>query len=555
MGFISNYASKGIDKDRRQEVGQSPRTIRQAVEAGQATWREIFNITKEDSHVVRQDEPLPVPGGAWTRGSLSTQASVVRLLEALRSKAPGSWSDDRWEQERHFQGITYCALHRIGEQLTQAEFQVMVRDDNVEGGKRPIKRGERGWDLVEILENPNNDDSFGELLYKINLQMMLTGTSLIWMVPNTFGVPCELYSMATGICIPQPAVNPDYPSGFYRCQPLYPYGPFSSYPTPSTSVGAPIPAEWMLRIKYAHPLLHYEGYSPQTAMRLHLDEIEQMDRSRWYTMKRAVSPSAVLQFDKENAQPLPEEEIERIRSEMENTFQGPENHGQFYVATPGAKLEPWGTAPRDMEYQAGWDQLVSFVLGAGFGITKPVAGMIDDSSYSTLFASMKQFHLTTLGPICTRIAKKFTKHLAPFYGDDLVVDIKCQKIDDHDVLDKKLNTLARNGCLTVDEMRKAENWPEVGGAWGQRVIGSPIPGEEAAAPELKEPKPKKEVYDNGQPSEIEAEREQPGEEGQGSLGPRKSLKIKHKGLAVKETVDPSKVYEEMKLVLSNGCPT
>src|SRR5260370_35899679 len=109
--------------------------------------------------------------------------------------------------------------------------------------------------------------------------MTLMGKALTWMVPNKLKTPMELYSIPTAIAIPQPAINPDFPDGYYRIQPIYPYGPFSSYPTPATAVGAPIPAQWMLRVKYPHPLLRYDGYSPMTVLRLQQDEIESIDRS------------------------------------------------------------------------------------------------------------------------------------------------------------------------------------------------------------------------------------------------------------------------------------
>jgi phage portal protein BeeE len=440
--------------------------------------------------------------------------------------------------------------------MAQSEFQVYCKDDNHQDGKRPVKKGEPGYELIRLLEKPNNDDTFGDLLYNMNMQLSLTGMSLTWMVPNKLGSPYELYPIPTSVAIPQPAINPDYPDGYYRIQPLYPYGPFSSYPTPSSAVGAPIPAQWMLRIKYPHPILRYDGYSPQTAMRLHLDEIEQIDRSRWYNLFRAISPSAVLQFDSENAQPLPEEEIARIRAEMENTFQGSQNAGQFYVSTPGARLEPWGAKPIDMDYQSGWDQLVSFVLGAGFGITKPAAGMIEDSSYSTLFATLKQLHLITLGPQCNRIAAKLTRHLAPFFGEDLIVEIKTQRIDDHEVLAGKLGQLSGASGLTINELRRALDWPLTDEKWGNERVGTPIqpppppggmPGMEGMPPGMEgllggaggAPPPPGLEGEEGQggppmppplgdeeqePSEVSASRPQPDALGRGALGPRKNIK-------------------------------
>ena len=358
------------------------------------------------------------------------------------------------------------------------------------------------------------------------------------MVPNELGTPFELYPIPTAIAIPQPAINPDYPDGYYRIQPVYPYGPFSSYPTPTTAVGAPIPAQWMLSFKYVHPLLRYDGYSPQTGLRLHLDEIEQMDKSRWYTMKRLINPSAVFNFENvEGMQNLPWEEIERIKAEFENEQQGTENSGKLFVSVNG-KLEPWGSNLKDLEYKDGWDQLVSFVM-AGLGISKEAAGMIGSSAYSVLYAAIKQFHLLTLVPKCSRIARKLTRHLAPFFGDNLIIEIKPARVDDHDITFAKVDKGIAAKCMTKNEVRKLLDMPVTKEEWGEEIAGfeeqpeQPVmPGMPGAAGQPGQPGEKKpeapKVATNGQPmqpkseekKEEEAARPVPGNMGRGALGPR-----------------------------------
>lgn len=346
----------------------------------------------------------PLPGGSYGRSALTSQGNAfVRLLQAMRSNAPGGWSDDRYEQTlRHFVGITYVAIHRLSTQFSRAEFQVFHEDPDVPEGKRPVRRGERAWELVQLLKRPNKQDTFGRLMYRWSLQRRLTGTALTWVVPNALGDPFEIYSIPTALAIPQAATNPDYPEGFYRIQPIYPYGPFSSFPAPASSVGAPISAQWMMRFQYPHPLLRYEGYSPLTGMRLHIDALEMVDRARHYLMRRGIHPSAVLNsVDAEaGTNELDDTEIERIRADFEAGHMGPENYGRLFVAYAGRKLENWGNPPSEMAFDSSWDQLSSFILGGGFGITKQAAGMIEDSSYSTLFATLKQLHLVTIEPEC-----------------------------------------------------------------------------------------------------------------------------------------------------------
>lgn len=542
------------------ELAKSGNNIRSAGNQGRSVWLEVFESTNKDEGLLGRKPKPDADGGSYVR-SLTLEGSLKRLLEALRARAPGGWSDDRYEQTlRHFKGIVYVGIHRVGTQLQQAEYNVYVKDRNHPDGKREVMEDDpphgnrfvKPYDLVKLLGRPNTSDSFGKLMYRWNQQQMLTGTALTWMVPNRLGTPMELYSIPTAMAMPQPVIRHDYPKGYWYIQPIYPAGPFSTYPSPASTTGAIVPNEWMLRFQYPHPFLFYEGYSPLTAMSLHIDEVESMDRSRWYAMKRGINPSAVLNFDDmEDTIPLPEEEIERIRADFENYFQGSENTGRLLVSTPGARLEPWGARPIDMDYTAGWDQLVSFVLGGGFGITKPAAGMIEDSSYSTLFATLKQLYLITLDPICTDIASELTHHLAPHFGDGLIVEVRCKRIDDHEVKNAKLNVLITGRAVTKNELRKECDMPVTEEEWGNDIAGDPSPAEQEMAEQdhqrQQESLEKKQVGDEKKiqanamakqqlpPSQREESKEvnlgrpRTGRVGRGSLGPKKALHLNGNG--------------------------
>ena len=461
MGFLANYCEgKGWN--------------------GQGTARQLWDRT---FGAISKERPTERPSGLSPRKSVIDEPATRRLLQALRSQAPGSWTDNRYEQSKAFTSIVYTAGHRKYEQMSQAEFQVFFEDPDHPDGKRPVtRRDAEQYRLVKLLQRPNNEDSFGDLLYNWSCQMDLTGTALTWMVESKLpsalegkGLPMELYPMQTATCVPQPVTTEQFPDGYYRVQPLYPFGPFSGTPTPYTSVGAPLDARWMLRFKFPHPLLRYEGYSPLTALNLEVDELKAISRSRWYKMLRSFNPTAAMMFDEmEGLEPLPAAELSRIHAEFENSFQGPENHGRLIVCPPGAKLEEFGSRPIDMEYQAGWEQLVSFIM-AGLGITKPAAGMIEDSSYATLFATLKQLHLLTLKPMADRFAAKLTRQLAPYFGEGLIVEIRCPRIDDHDVKNAKLQLLTGAGAITYNELRKELDMPLVKEPWGDERVGMDQP--------------------------------------------------------------------------------
>lgn len=546
MGFMSEFAKSPVKNLRTQSFpGQYE---------GREMWNRIFSGTgKEDGAPqmpVRTDfvrgGANPGSGGTWGRSSIAGEAATKRLLQAMRSLAPGGWSDDRWEQWKHFKGITYIAVHRICTQLSRGEFQVFRKAQNHPDGKIPVDENtdEEGRKLIRLLEKPNNQDSFGKLMYRWGQQQWLTGTALTWMVPNMLRQPYELYCIPTPIAIPQPAINPDYPDGFYRIQPVYPYGPFSSYPTPTTAVGAPVPAQWMLRFQFPHPLLRYEGWSPLTGLNFHIDGVESIDRSRFYKMKKSIKPSAVLNMDEmESQQPLPEPEVERIHAEYE-AFMGPENHGGILVGTPGARLEEFGITPSEMDYPNSWEQLTSFILG-GLGITKPAAGMIEDSSYATLFATLKQLYELTLSPFCEDVGASLTRCLGPFFGEDLIIEVRCKRIDDHDVAMAKVGVMTQASLGTVNEARKLLDLPVVQEEWGKERLGQA--GAEVRAAAQQEQMAQQQQEQSNIPMgeggeeyntlegeevppveapEVAESREGPEELGQGSLGPRmKSMSL------------------------------
>lgn len=154
--------------------------------------------------------------------------------------------------------------------------------------------------------------------------------------------------------------------------------------------------------------------------------------------------------------------------------------GKLLVPPPGWKLSKFGSTPDKMCYEAGWEQVGSAIFG-GYGITKQAAGIVEDSSYGTLFATLKQLYWTTLDPKCEMIAEKLTRHLAPFYGDDLIIEIKCKPIDDHEINFGKFDKGVQGKCMTKNEGRKLIDLPPTDEPWGNDIAGDPSPYEKEQA--------------------------------------------------------------------------
>jgi len=427
------------------------------------------------------------------------------LLAALRSRAPGQWSQNLLELSRHFSSAIFLAVNTLANQAA-AEHRVYERDPDEPESKTQLPHSDP---LCRLLEDPNSDDSTGDLLYQITQQLSLTGISLTWMPRNNdLDVPSELYSIPSCTAFPLPQ-SAGYPNGAYRILPLY--GPFTTLPNYRSAAGAIIPADQVIRIKNHHPILRYDGYAVLTALSLQIDTIEAIDRSRWNTQQKGVDSSIAMGFDPQVFNP-DETDLNRLRVQLEALYAGPANVGKILFNPYGTTITKLSNTPMEMAWQEGWSQLVDFAL-ACYGVPRSVASLQDAVNYATFFAALKQFYLLSLNPLLRKIAGKFNKHLVrPYHGPDLLLELIAQKITDEELLERQLANDDRVGLRTVNERRKLRDLEPVKEPWGdERVFVTS--------------KPESDPDEEDQPDhDHDVERTRPrNPEGRGSVGPRKSL--------------------------------
>jgi phage portal protein BeeE len=447
-----------------------------------------------------------VPAESRSFGGLGTGA----LLGSLRSGAPGAWSDNRMEQARHFIGVAYCAIRAVCEGIAQAELRVTTdrpearKDDRKRDVKPDGRRHPVGDDdpVVHLLEHPNEEDSLGDLLYELTLQLELTGTALQWSVPNGYGLPCELYVLPTALTTPLPA-SPEYPRGAYRVNPLTPYGPYGVLPGAVGSGGATIPGEQVSPLRLKHPLLRFDGYAPFSAGGVQVDILEAIDRARWSSMTNGTTPGLLLKSTDAALTDLTPAAMERLQARLDERWANARNYGRAMVLPPGLDASPYTTAPATMGFEAGWEQARDFV-GALFGTPKGAMGFVDATNYATLFASLRQFAVFKLGPLARRLARFLTRRVAEPFGGGRRVELELPGLDDPQLLEAQLANDDRSGVRTLNErraLRRLPPWPAPEG--DKRVFAGAAAGDKNA---------------DGSPEANRPENA----EGEGSLGPRHS---------------------------------
>lgn len=402
------------------------------------------------------------------------------LLNALRSKAPGQWSSNLMEQSRHFTSAIYLGVNTKAHQMASADWVVNEMDPDEPDAKHPLHHTDPACMLIS---EPNPDDCLEDFAYQCVQQLELTGFCLIW-VPDAdmrgakadgfprMGerwIPDEMYVIPTATCFPIPQSH-GYEQGAYRILPLYPYGPFSTLPSFQSAAGAVIPAEQIIRIKHHHPLLRYDAYAVLTAMKLQIDTVEMIDRSRFSTQERGIDPSVVMNFDPAKFNPN-EADLARLRTQLMSLYAGPQNVGKILFNPYGTETTILSTAPKDMAWQEGWSQLMEFVLAA-VNVPKPVAGLLDTTSYAQLYASMKQFYMMSLDPLARKFQARLNRFLIrPSFGDDIMLSITPRKITDDEIEERKLQADMANGIRRLNEIRKLRDLPLIPGPEGEAFVG------------------------------------------------------------------------------------
>ncbi|MFK7777771.1 MAG: phage portal protein [Gimesia sp.] len=424
-----------------------------------------------------------------------TNRFAVALQTALGSGQLGSWSSDHRQESNQFTGWTFVAIRAICLQAMQAS--ISVYDDSENGSKqkrlnrqtqeqsgyvqtKSLYAGEYGasiplsndHSLCMILKHPNPTQSGASFRYERVLQLQLTGTSIVWNVPNKFGKTVQRYVIPTTIVTPVSPTS-DLPEGGYKIQPpsIRNYhaasgGVFTETGAFHQVAGKIIPLSQIQITRWPHPIYKDDGQSPVSAGAKWIDSANQIDAARWAQMNNGADPSIVVTCGKD-MNPT-REELETAAAMFEQKYGGTENTGKA-IFTTGEQVVSLTTTPRDMDYNESFVQLRDAIL-ALHGVPGIAAGISDGGSYAAFYASLKQFISLTVQPILDLLAEDDTEHLAPQFGKNLTIEMEATHIDDPDILEKRLATDIRAQVIKVDELRAIRGLPPLGPKQGGDLI-------------------------------------------------------------------------------------
>ncbi len=150
---------------------------------------------------------------------------------------------------------------------------------------------------------------------------------------------------------------------------------------------------------------------------------------------------------------------------------------------------------------------------------------------------------------CQDIGQMFSRWLAPFFGVDLEVEVRCRRIDDHEITFQKCEVMMQAKAITKNEVRKMMEMMVTSEPWGNDIAGDPSPNEQLLQTQMMALPDQAAEQEGGvilpgddspagadanpEPDEIVRSRPKTGSLGKGSKGPQDKQKPGKKSLDVR----------------------
>jgi HK97 family phage portal protein len=217
-----------------------------------------------------------------------------------------------------------------------------------------------------------------------------------------------------------------------------------------TQGGAALP---ILHIAAFNPLDDHYGFPPLEAAARALDLHNASAAWNKALLDNAARPSGALVYG--GAGSLSEDQFQRLKEELEASFQGAANAGRPLLLEGGLDWKPLGLSPKDMDFEAARANAAREIALA-VGVPPMLLGLPGDNTFANYAEANRALWRLTVLPMVRRIGAALSAWLAPAYGGELSL---VPDLDQVEALSTERSDLwARVGAasfLTEEEKRAA----------------------------------------------------------------------------------------------------
>jgi len=221
----------------------------------------------------------------------------------------------------------------------------------------------------------------------------------------------------------------------------------------------------ILHLKLFNPVNDHYGFSPIEAAATAIDIHNTAARWNKALLDNSARPSGALVYTSRDGN-LTSEQYERLKSELEQGFQGAAHAGRPLLLEGGLDWKSMSLTPKDMDFIEA-KHAAAREIALALGVPPMLLGIPGDNTYSNYQEANRSFWRQTVLPLVNRTAKALSQWLSPAY--DATLELR-PDLDAIEALSSEREALwtrvDKATFLTQDEKRAAVGYGPLNGAGG-----------------------------------------------------------------------------------------
>jgi HK97 family phage portal protein len=170
----------------------------------------------------------------------------------------------------------------------------------------------------------------------------------------------------------------------------------------------------ILHVKLFHPANDHYGLSPIEAAATAIDIHNTASRWNKALLDNSARPSGALVYTSRDGNLSPEQ-YDRLKSELEQGFQGAAHAGRPLLLEGGLDWKSMSLSPKDMDFIEA-KHVAAREIALALGVPPMLLGIPGDNTYSNYQEANRSFWRQTVLPLVNRTAKALSAWLAPAFS-------------------------------------------------------------------------------------------------------------------------------------------
>lgn len=184
----------------------------------------------------------------------------------------------------------------------------------------------------------------------------------------------------------------------------------------------------LLHMKQFHPLHDYYGFAALEAAQGPLDIHNAAGQWSKALLDNAACPSGALVYGGGDTVHLSDDQFQRLKEELADSYQGARNAGRPLLLEGGLDWKPMALSPRDMDFIAAKNQAAREVALA-LGVPPLLLGLPGDNTYANYQEANRAFWRQTVLPLARRVHTALAQWLSPSWERPVTLEADMDAVE------------------------------------------------------------------------------------------------------------------------------